>query len=79
MSKHIDVRLHFIQDVIETKEILVEKIPTEENHADDLTKFVPQSKFKHCLDLIGFYEEYKLWEEANCDLETRWRFVNMCL
>ncbi|RDX69164.1 hypothetical protein CR513_51759, partial [Mucuna pruriens] len=31
-SKHFDVKLHFIRNVIETKEILVEKVATEDNH-----------------------------------------------
>ena len=43
----------------ETMDILVEKIPNEENLVNALTKSIPQSKFKHCLDLIGLYEEYK--------------------
>lgn len=56
-SKHIDVRLHFIRDVIESKEVKVEKIASEENPADALTKSLPFGKFKHCLDLIGFEEK----------------------
>ncbi|WJX42094.1 hypothetical protein P8452_29365 [Trifolium repens] len=56
-TKHIDIRLHFVRDMIETKEIMVEKIATEENPADMFTKSLPRAKFKHCLDLINFVEE----------------------
>ncbi|KAK2447548.1 secreted RxLR effector protein [Trifolium repens] len=56
-TKHIDIRLHFVRDMIETKEIMVEKIATEENPADMFTKSLSRVKFKHCLDLINFIEE----------------------
>ncbi|CAJ2640159.1 unnamed protein product [Trifolium pratense] len=56
-TKHIDIRLHFVRDMIETKEIMVQKIASEENPADMFTKSLPRAKFKHCLDLINFVEE----------------------
>ncbi|WJX64387.1 hypothetical protein P8452_49170 [Trifolium repens] len=56
-TKHIDIRLHFVRDMIESKEIIVEKVASEENPADMFTKSLPRSRFKHCLDLINFIEE----------------------
>ncbi|XP_039683885.1 secreted RxLR effector protein 161-like [Medicago truncatula] len=56
-TKHIDIRLHFVRDMIESKEIVVEKMASEENPADVFTKSLPRSRFKHCLDLIKFVEE----------------------
>ncbi|WJX16947.1 hypothetical protein P8452_06919 [Trifolium repens] len=56
-TKHIDIRLHFVRDMIETKEIIVEKVASEVNPADMFTKSLPRSRFKHCLDLIDFVEE----------------------
>ena len=56
-TKHIDIRLHFVRDMIESKEIMVEKVASEENPADVFTKSLPRSRFKHCLDLIKFVEE----------------------
>jgi len=56
-TKHIDIRLHFVWDMIESKEIVVEKVALEENLADVFTKSLPRSRFKHCLDLIKFVEE----------------------
>ena len=52
-TKHIDVRFHKIRELIVTREIVLEKIDTSENAADMLTKPIPTSKFKHCLDLIS--------------------------
>jgi hypothetical protein len=47
-SKHIDIKLHFIRDVINQGVIQVEYVPTGENIADALTKSLPEpthSKF----------------------------------
>lgn len=51
-SKHIDVKLHFVRDVIESGVVQVKKISTEHNPADVFTKVLPISKFNHCLDLV---------------------------
>ena len=53
-TKHIDVKLHFIRDVIESEKVKVEKVSTEENSANMFTKSLSSVKFKHCLDLINF-------------------------
>ena len=52
-SKHIDVRLNFIRDVIEENVFSIEKIATADNPADMLTKPLPAEKFKHSLDLVN--------------------------
>ena len=52
-TKHIYVRIHFVRDVIAEGSVVVQKLPTENNHADMITKPVPIAKFRHCLDLIG--------------------------
>ncbi|GJQ92313.1 retrovirus-related pol polyprotein from transposon TNT 1-94 [Tanacetum coccineum] len=44
--KHINVRYHFIREIVESKEIEVAKIGTKNNAADVFTKVVPGSKFK---------------------------------
>lgn len=51
-SKHIDVKLHFIRDIITKGEIKVEKIGTENNPADAMTKSLSLTKFKYCLKLV---------------------------
>ena len=54
-TKHIDVRLNFIRDVIEEKFFSIEKVATEDNPADVLTKSIPTEKFKHSLDLVNVH------------------------
>ncbi|KAK3025963.1 hypothetical protein RJ639_040937 [Escallonia herrerae] len=56
-TKHIDVRFHFIRDVVSQGTVMVEKIFTDENPADMMTKHIPEIKFKHCLDLIAKEEK----------------------
>ena len=55
-TKHIYVKYHFIIDVVEEEKVKVEKISTEENPADMLTKPIPTQKFKQCLDFIQVLE-----------------------
>ena len=52
-TKHIDVRMHFIRDVITQGAIVVKKISTMDNLADMMTKSIPMIKFNQCLNLIG--------------------------
>ena len=52
-TKHIDVRYHFVWEIIEEGGVLVQKIKTDDNPADMLTKVVTSIKFNHCLDLIN--------------------------
>ena len=52
-TKHIDVRLHFVRDVIAQGLAKIEKVSSEDNAADMMTKVVTLTKFKHCMDLIG--------------------------
>ena len=50
---HIDIKAHFIRDVIGGGAIAMIKIATAENPADMMKKTIPVDKFKHCLDLIS--------------------------
>ena len=52
-TKHIDVRYHFVREIIEEDGVLVQKIKNYDNPADMLTKVVTAIKFNHCLDLIN--------------------------
>ena len=52
-TKYIDVRLHFVRDIIPQGIIKVEKISTLINPADMLTKSIPVSKFEEALNLLG--------------------------
>ena len=52
-TKHIDIRYHFIREVIARGDISVNKVGTVDNPADMMTKPLPIAKFEHCLDLVG--------------------------
>ena len=52
-TKHIDVRYHFVREILEEGEIQIQKIPTTKNPADMMTKVVTAIKFQHCLNLIN--------------------------
>ena len=52
-TKHIDVRFHFVREIMDEGDILLQKIGTADNPADMLTKCVSGIKFQHCLDLVN--------------------------
>jgi hypothetical protein len=52
-TKHIDVRFHFIRDVVAKGDVKVTKISTHDNAADMMTKPVPATKFELCSSLVG--------------------------
>ena len=52
-TKHIDVRYHFVREILEEGGVIIQKIQTTENPADMMTKMVTAVKFKHCLDLVN--------------------------
>ena len=54
-SKHIDVRLHFIRDEVESGRVKVIKIDTAHNPADMLTKPLSKDKFDYCCRLVSLY------------------------
>nr|GEU42455.1 retrovirus-related Pol polyprotein from transposon TNT 1-94 [Tanacetum cinerariifolium] len=59
-TKHINVRYHFIREVLEAKTVEFLKVGTEHNVADALTKVVHGHKLQHCLELLSVasYEHF---------------------
>ena len=51
-TKHIDVRFHFIREILDEDNIELLKIHTKENLAHMLTKVVSRVKFIHCKELL---------------------------
>ena len=51
--KHIDVRYHFVCDVITHGDIVMSKVSTHDNPTDMMTKSLPIAKFEHCSNLVG--------------------------
>jgi hypothetical protein len=52
-TKHVDVKYHFIREMLEDKQIQLVKVHTTENPADLLTKGLPPESFAHCRKLLG--------------------------
>jgi len=50
--KHIDVKFHFVREILDESDIELQKIHTKENPADMLTKIVPGIKFALCNELL---------------------------
>ena len=51
-TKHIDVKYHYVREIIEGGDVLLKKIDTKDNPSDMLTKIVYGVKFQHYLKLI---------------------------
>ena len=52
-TKHIDIRYHFIRDLVERKIVALEYIPTKCQNADIFTKPLDRSKFETLHQVIG--------------------------
>jgi len=52
-KKNIDVRYHFVREILEEEEIVLQKIHIMENLADMLLKVVTRAKLEHYLDLVN--------------------------
>ncbi|RDX85569.1 hypothetical protein CR513_33223, partial [Mucuna pruriens] len=52
-SKHIDIRYHWIREVLDRKELKIEKIHTDLNWSDMMTKSMPTKKVEDCCQGAG--------------------------
>ena len=48
-TKHVNVKYHFVRDMIKSEAIAIEKISTNENVANMLREALPYEKFNYCL------------------------------
>ena len=55
-TKHIDVKLYFLRDIVAKGMVKVNKIATEINPADIMTKVIPVGKFNNALNLLKIKE-----------------------
>ncbi|XP_031258360.1 secreted RxLR effector protein 161-like [Pistacia vera] len=55
-TKHVDVRLHFIREMIEKREIKIKKVKGSHNPANMFTKPVPVDKQRPCMSLLQVQE-----------------------
>ena len=52
-TKDIDVRLHFIKEVVSRKKVVIKKVHIDDNPVNFVTKPITTIKFEKCTDLIG--------------------------
>lgn len=52
-----DVRLHFIRDIILQGRVKLNKVPNEENPVKMLTKVLPITKYRRCLNLLQITDD----------------------
>ena len=52
-TKHIDVRYHFIKEVLEDGLITLIKVNTSQNPTDALTKYLPEAQHQLCIQMVG--------------------------
>ena len=71
-SKHIDVRHHFLRELVHQRDIIVNHVPSEYQHADILTKVL-------AFDLFAIHRRFltNISDEWSCDLVNQQ--VNVCL
>ena len=51
-TKHIDIQHHYIQNMVDDKELVVDWVPTREMLTDGLTKVLTKDTFRsHCQQL----------------------------
>jgi transposase InsO family protein len=55
-SKHIDVRYHWIREVLENRQLWLEKIHTDDNGSDMMTKTLPKHKHESCRSSAGMMD-----------------------
>jgi len=53
ISKHIDVRYHWIRDALDAKLLELEKVHTDDNGTDMMTKALPRGKFEVCCEIAS--------------------------
>ena len=52
-TKHIEVKYHFIREMLEDKLMKLVKVHIDDNPTDLLTKGLPPKQFAHCRALMG--------------------------
>jgi hypothetical protein len=61
-SKHIEIKYHYIRDMVQRKTIHVQYLPTHEQIADIFTKPLAKTKFEYFRERLGLVENASLAE-----------------
>ena len=55
-SKHIDIKYHYIRDMVQRGEVKLQYVATDEHIADVLTKPLARVKFEYFREKLGFLQ-----------------------
>jgi hypothetical protein len=61
-SKHIEIKYHYIRDMVQRKAVHVQYLPTHEQIADIFTKPLARTKFEYFHERLGLVENASLAE-----------------
>ncbi|QRW21240.1 Retrovirus-related Pol polyprotein from transposon TNT 1-94 [Rhizoctonia solani] len=65
-SKHIDIRHHFMRNIIEQRKVSTLYVPTHENLADAFTKALPAPQFRYLMrSIMGEITETSIEDEVD--------------
>ncbi|XP_052172119.1 secreted RxLR effector protein 161-like [Diospyros lotus] len=74
-SRHIEVKYHFVQELVTNGTVMIKRVSIEDNPADMGTKTLTAVKFKHCLSLLHIEVEIVVGEPSKrCHLD--WRAIS---
>ena len=59
-SKHMEMRYHYLRDMVQRRAISLRYVPTDEQTADVLTKPLSKTKFEYFRDKLGPVENTSL-------------------
>ena len=54
-TKHVDIKYHFVRDMIKSETIIIEKISTNENVENILTKTLPSKEVQLLFRVVEYY------------------------
>ena len=60
-SKHIDVKCHFVRELVGTRDLSAKYLGTEDQHADNLKKATGKESFKKHHDFLSGIHEFLLF------------------
>jgi hypothetical protein len=62
MTKHIEMRYHYVRDIVQKNILSIQYVPTAEQTTDILTKPLSLTKFVYFRDKLGVAENASLAE-----------------
>ncbi|WVZ00881.1 hypothetical protein V8G54_026950 [Vigna mungo] len=71
-SKHIDVRYNWIREALDEKKLKIEKIHTDLNWSDMMTKSIPTKKVENCCQGAGILAKFENVCAESCLQDGKW-------